>query len=113
MVALIIVTAGLGTAVRAAADLGTNYQVLEPEGPGGCKAVVREAATLFAGSGALYPVGISGIGWRASSWTADDGYRPIAAGSYELRWSQDGGSLMVHGRATDPVWPALHVVRCR
>lgn len=110
--ALLVLAAVLGSVGRAASDLGANYHVLEPRGPGGCTAVVRETSFLFAGSGEVYAVGASGIAWTRSSWTADDGYEPVAAGSYELHWSSDSGTLTVNGTTTDPVWPSLHELRC-
>lgn len=57
-------------------------------------------------------MGQSGIGRRESSWSTDDGYRPIAAGSYDLHWGDAGGVLTVHGDI-DPVWPEVHEVHCR
>ncbi|MFF2412571.1 hypothetical protein [Streptomyces sp. NPDC058092] len=70
---------------------------------------------MFAGSGEVYAVGPTGIAWRPSgSWQADDGYRPIAAGTYELRWSRDGGgTLLVRGTEGNPVMNnGLHSVDC-
>jgi len=105
--------AGLGVAWGAVGDLSAEYHVLEPTGPGGCRAVVREASFLLAGSGEVYAVGPSGVGWRpGGSWRADDGIRPIADGSYELKWGLKEGTLLVHGSNTNPVWPALHGVSC-
>lgn len=46
------------------------------------------------------------------SWTADDGIRPIADGSYELKWGLTEGTLLVRGSNGNPVWPALHGVSC-
>lgn len=74
--------------------------------------MVRETSFLFAGSGEVYAVGASGIGWTRSSWTADDGYEPVASGTYELHWSADGGTLTVNGTTTNPVWPSLHELDC-
>lgn len=105
--------AGLGVAWGAVGDLGAEYHVLQPTGPGGCRAVVRESSFLLAGSGEVYAVGPSGVGWRpAGSWRADDGIRPVADGSYELKWGLKEGTLLVHGSNTNPVWPALHGVSC-
>ncbi|MGW4498490.1 hypothetical protein ACWENR_07720 [Micromonospora sp. NPDC004336] len=109
---LLTVLTALGSALGGLNDLSTTYHVLTPDGPGGCRAVARETAFLFAGSGAVYEVGRVGIGRRVGSWTADDGYRPIAEGTYELTWGADGGMLTVSGRSSDPVWPALHEVGC-
>lgn len=112
--ALTLLTVGtaLAGALGALNDLSATYHVLTPDGPGGCRAVARETSFLFAGSGAVYEVGPVGIGRRVGSWTADDGYRPIASGTYELTWGTDGGVLNVSGRGGDPVWPALHEVDC-
>lgn len=106
-------TAVLGVAWGVVGDLGVEYHVLEPTGPGGCRAVVREASFLLAGRGEVYAVGPSGVGWKPTgSWTADDGIRPVADGSYELNWGLKEGVLLVHGSNGDPVWPALHRVSC-
>jgi hypothetical protein len=109
---LLTVVTALGSALGALNDLSATYHVLTPDGPGGCRAVARETSFLFAGSGEVYEVGPVGIGRRVGSWTADDGYRPIASGTYELTWGTDGGVLNVSGRGGDPVWPALHEVGC-
>lgn len=103
---LLIVTAVLGTAWGAADDLISNvdYRVLRPAGPGGCTAVVRETSFLVTGNGEVYAVGRTGLALGESgSWTADDGYRPIDAGTYELSWARDGGHLRISGTSTDPV----------
>lgn len=105
--------AGLGVVWGAVGDLGAEYHVLEPTGPGGCRAVVREASFLLAGSGEVFAVGAGGVGWKPmGSWTADDGIRPIADGSYELKWGPKEGTLLIHGSNANPVWPALHGVSC-
>ena len=39
----------------------------------------------------------------AGSWTVDDGYRPVGAGTYELDWGRDRGLLRISGTSTDPV----------
>lgn len=102
-----------GTALGAFLDLPATYHVLDPRGPDGCKAVVREASFLLGGNGDVYAVGRTGIAlWPSGSWMADDGYQPIASGTYELTWGVGGGVLMVHGRQGDPVMPALHDVDC-
>ncbi|WP_148710282.1 hypothetical protein [Streptomyces sp. 3211.6] len=95
----------LSCAAGALDELGAEYYVLHPTGPDGCTAVVRETSFLVLGSGDVYAIGASHIGWRPSgSWIADDGHRPIAAGTYELGWHEDGGgSLTVHGTPGDPI----------
>lgn len=110
---LAVVVAVLGSAFGALGDLGAEYHVLHPTGPHGCRAVVRETSFLLAGSGDVYAVGRTGIAWRpVGSWWADDGYRPIAEGTYELRWGPESGSLTLSGRTTDPVMNAVHGVDC-
>ncbi|MBQ0848125.1 hypothetical protein J8N05_07855 [Streptomyces sp. BH-SS-21] len=103
---LLIVTAVLGTAGGAVNDqvLGAEYHVLRPSGPGGCTAVVREASFLMSGGGEAYAVGRTGLALgTAGSWTVDDGYRPVASGTYTLVWGRDGGLLRISGTSTDPV----------
>jgi hypothetical protein len=108
---LVVFGVGLSSLTGALGDLSATYHVLEPAGPNGCRAVVREYSFLFAGSGAVYAVGPSGIGTRTSTWTTDDGYEPVADGSYQLRWEAGSGTLRLMG-GIDPVWPALHEVTC-
>lgn len=92
-------------------DLGASYRVLNPPAANGCRAVVREFSFLFAGSGDVYTVKFGGIGLRASSWTTDDGYEPVARGSYTLDWDENTGVLNLLG-GIDPVWPGIHVIPC-
>lgn len=101
-----LVAAVLSCAAGALDELGAEYYVLHPTGPGGCTAVVRETSFLVIGSGDVYAIGPSHIGWGPSgSWIADDGYRPVARGAYELRWNGRGGrgTIQVHGTETDPI----------
>ncbi len=78
--------------------------MLRPTGPGGCTAVVRETSFLVIGDGEAYAVGRTGLALgEAGSWVVDDGYRPVAAGTYKLEWERDGGLLVVSGSGTDPV----------
>ncbi|MDH2410700.1 hypothetical protein [Streptomyces chitinivorans] len=103
---LLIVTAALSTTWGAVDDLILNveYRVLRPAGPEGCTAVVRETSFLVIGNGEVYAVGRIGLALGESgSWTVDDGYRPIDAGTYELFWGQEGGHLRISGTSTDPV----------
>ncbi|MGX1369748.1 hypothetical protein RKD19_005107 [Streptomyces canus] len=113
---LLTVLAVASVGFGALGDLGAQYFVLRPRGPGGCTAVVRETAFLMAGRGEVYGVGgwgSTGVAWGSSgSWFADDGYRPVAEGSYELTWGRGGGVLVVQGRSGDPVYPAIHSVGC-
>ena len=112
---LMVLVAGTGGLLGALGDIGfdATYQVLEPQGPAGCRAVVRETSFLMSGGGEVFAVSAVGIGWRMSDWTADDGYRPIAAGSYTVQWGTDSGILDIGGSATDPVWPGIHEVSCQ
>ncbi|MET9505512.1 hypothetical protein ABZY42_27965 [Streptomyces sp. NPDC006622] len=103
---LLIVAALLGTVWGAVGDLvsGAAYHVLRPSGPGGCTVVVRETSFLVIGNGEAYAVGRTGLALAESgSWTVDDGYRPVEAGTYELDWTRDGGLLRISGTSTDPV----------
>ncbi|MFJ3418563.1 MULTISPECIES: hypothetical protein [unclassified Streptomyces] len=103
---LLIVAAVSGIAWGALDDLisDARYYVLRPTGPGGCTAVVRETSFLVIGDGEAYAVGRTGLALgEAGSWVVDDGYRPVAAGTYELDWEQDGGLLVISGSGTDPV----------
>ncbi|WP_446042181.1 hypothetical protein [Streptomyces sp. SID1121] len=103
---LLIVMAVLGTVWGAADDLISNaeYHVLRPAGLEGCTAVVRETSFLSIGKGKAYAVGRTGLALgKSGSWTVDDGYRPVEAGTYELNWGRDGGLLRISGTSTDPV----------
>lgn len=103
---LLIGAAVLGIVGGALSDLlwSARYQVLNPAGPGGCTAVVRETSFLMAGAGEAYAVGRTGLALgSAGSWTTDDGHRPVAAGDYELIWDRTVGVLRVDGTATDPI----------
>lgn len=111
--ALPALAAVAGTALGGAGDLGSEYRVLDPAGPDGCRAVVRENAFLVIGDGTVYAVNGVGFAFPGSTWIADDGTRPIAAGQYELHWGERAGVLEVHGREGDPVMPSLHGVDCR
>lgn len=49
-------------------------------------------------------MGRTGLAWgEAGSWVVDDGYRPVAGGTYKLDWERDGGLLLISGTSTDPV----------
>ncbi|MCQ1987092.1 hypothetical protein [Arthrobacter sp. zg-Y844] len=92
--------AGVGIAVGSLLDAGTESFILDPQGPEGCRAAVRESAFLMSGSGKVYAVGSHGIGRLAGEWNSDDGYRPIEAGNYTLEWTASGGLLTVGGAST-------------
>ena len=110
-----LITLGIAGSVLAflgdAVD-GATYTLLRPAGPDGCQAVAREVSFLMAGKGQIYAVHPWGVGWRAGSWTADDGRRPIEEGTYTLSWGVGGGALLVRGDSGNPVWPGLHEVSC-
>lgn len=110
---LLVAAAGLGSAFGVLGDFSSEYHILRPTSPDRCTAVVREASVLFGGWGEVYAVGPTGIAWRPSGdWVADDGYRPIAEGTYQLHWSPDGGTLAVSGNGHDPVMDGLQSVDC-
>ncbi|MGW0836702.1 hypothetical protein [Streptomyces prunicolor] len=103
---VLIVVAAFGVVGGAVADLAleARYYVLRPTGPGGCTAVVRETSFLMIGNGQAYAVGRTGLAWgEAGSWVVDDGYRPVAGGTYEVKWERDGGLLFINGTQTEPV----------
>ncbi|MEV0095340.1 hypothetical protein [Streptomyces sp. NPDC050738] len=103
---LLAAAAALGVAFGGASDLlgDANYLVLQPAGPGGCTAVVRETSFLVIGDGEVYAVGRTGIAWgKSGSWRVDDGYRPVAAGTYTLHWHGSDGTFRPGGTSTDPV----------
>lgn len=110
--ALPAAVAAAGAGLGGAGDLGADYRVLDPAGPDGCRAVVRENSFLVIGDGTVYAVNGAGFAFPGSTWIADDGTRPIAAGQYDLSWGERSGVLKLHGREGDPVMPALHGVDC-
>ncbi|WP_329249989.1 hypothetical protein OG223_19395 [Streptomyces sp. NBC_01478] len=104
--AVLIAVAASGSAWGALDDLVSDarYYVLSPTGPGGCRAVVRETSFLVIGNGEAYAVGRTGLALgEADSWVVDDGYRPVAAGTYELKWDRSGGLLLINGTNVNPV----------
>lgn len=113
---LLVAAAAIGSALGAAGDVSAEYHVLQPEGPNGCLAIVRESSFLSAGRGEVYTVSTAGpvgiVGWPSGSWTADDGYRPIAQGTYELRWGRSDGALTVSGSEVNPVMDGVHSLKC-
>lgn len=97
VLALLLAAAGAGSAVDVAANMvmDTEYFVLNPYGPDGCRVVARESSFLMGGSGEAYAVNAFGIGRRVGQWSVDNGGRPIEAGSYTMKWASDGGILLV------------------
>ncbi|MET7285582.1 hypothetical protein [Streptomyces sp. NPDC005573] len=110
--AVLILLIGLGVLIEALDDLGADYYVQGPYGPDGCRVVVRETSFLMSGRGDVYAAGFTGFGAHVGDWTADDGYRPWASGTYDLHWGPDGGSLLIEGDATDPVWSHVDTITC-
>ncbi len=102
----------LGSALGLAADQPATYTVLASSGPGTCQVAVRESSFLFAGAGDAYAVGPGGLGRPVGSWTADDGYQPIASGTYDLEWDDGSAVLSLHSDVGNPVWPASHFFDC-
>ena len=113
---LVVAAAGLGCVVGALDDVAStaDYRVLQPAGPHGCTAVVRETSFLKIGNGEVYAVGPTGVAMgRSGTWVVDDGYRPVAEGTYDLHWGRDGGTLAVRGTEADPViGGGLHDIDC-
>ncbi|UIK87917.1 hypothetical protein [Arthrobacter polaris] len=94
---LVVAVIGAGSAMGAFADMWTHNFILDPRGPDGCQVVVRESAFFMGGGAEVYTVGAVGIGQKVGEWSTDDGYRPIEAGSYSLKWDDNGGELTVNG----------------
>ena len=93
-------------------DVSARYSVLDPSSDEGCRAVVREDSFLLGGNGNVYvarPFGF--IATQAGSWRTDDGYRPVAAGAYAVKWKGNSGLLLLR-YGGDPVWPSLHTIDC-
>jgi hypothetical protein len=103
---------GLGLAAAGDLFFGAQYQVLASGNADGCRVVTREASFLMAGSGDIYVVRNLGVGRRTGTWVADEGYRPIREGSYDLALAPDGGTLTVRGTTNDPVMPSTHPIDC-
>lgn len=114
IVLAVLVVTGSALTVGAATMSGADNRVLEPPGPDGCRAVVRETSYFMSGGGDVYSVTPFGVGWRTGSWRSDDGYRPIAAGTYQLSWGTDGNGLLVlQGGQGDPIiGESMFEVRC-
>lgn len=86
---------GAGSAMVAFFDLGTSNFILDPHGPEGCRAVVRQTDMWGGSQGEAYAVGIIGVGRSAGKWHTYDVYRPISAGEYTLGWTASGGELTI------------------
>ncbi|MGM1030663.1 MAG: hypothetical protein ACQEWM_12465 [Actinomycetota bacterium] len=102
----------LGSGVGFVADLPATYTVLGAPAPGSCQVAVRESSFLFAGAGDVYAAGAGGVAMAVGSWTADDGYQPIASGTYDLEWEDGSAVLSLSSSAGNPVWPASHTFAC-
>jgi hypothetical protein len=92
---MLVAVVGAGSAMVAFFDLGTSNFILDPHGPDGCRAVVRETAMFGGSQGEAYAVGIIGVGRSAGKWHTYDVYRPINAGDYTLVWTASGGELTI------------------
>lgn len=112
LVGIILGFVGAILALLGDAAYGATYTLLNPTGPGGCQVVARETSFWMSGEGQVYAVHPFGVGWRAGSWTADDGVRPIENGRYRLSWGIGGGALLLQADSFNPVWPGLHEVSC-
>ncbi|MFE7506219.1 hypothetical protein [Promicromonospora sp. NPDC057488] len=108
--ALAVISVGLAAGADALYE--AKYQVLSPGASDGCRVVVRETSALKLGTGDAYVVRGLGLGQRTATWVADDGYRPVRAGTYDLALGPDGGTLTVRGTASDPVMPGTHPIDC-
>lgn len=92
---MLVSVVGAGSAMVAFFDWGTSNYILDPHGPDGCRAVVRERAMLGGSQGEAYAVGIIGVGRSAGKWHTNDLHRPISAGDYTLVWTASGGELTI------------------
>jgi hypothetical protein len=91
---------------------GTDYVVLAPVAPDGCRIVARETSFMSAADGSLYLVnGRWGIGHRMLSYAVDDGGHPFQHGFYRLTWSGPTGNLVLstdHGARAKPNLAWVH-----
>lgn len=113
VVATGVTVVSVGLAIAGDLTFGADYRVLPAEASADCRVVTRERSFLMAGGGDVYTVRGFGVGRRTGSWTADDGYRPVGAGTYDLALGLGGGTLTVRGTPSDPVVPADHTIDCR
>lgn len=102
LVALLVSTVALLVIGLAAAV--TSYHVLQPAGPQGCRIVVAEDTFLLLGSGRVFvlPAG-SHRPRQVTTFSTDDGYRPISLNTYRLSWDGPTASLSLWGSASAPV----------
>jgi len=82
----------------------TSYHVLQPAGPQGCRIVVAEDTFLLLGSGRVFvlPAG-SHRPRQVTTFSTDDGYRPISLNTYRLTWDGPTASLALWGSGFAPV----------
>lgn len=101
---LAVLGSATGFAVVSLSDAVTTFHVLEPASDTGCRVVVAENSLLLMGSGAVYvlPSGTHRPHLKAS-YVADDGYRPISAGTYRLRWDASTAHLTLWGTQDQPI----------
>ncbi|MGP9503912.1 hypothetical protein ACT3TS_17070 [Specibacter sp. AOP5-B1-6] len=62
---MLVGVVGAGNAMVAFFDLGTSNFILDPHGPDGCRAVVRQTDMWGGSQGEAYAVGIIGVGRSA------------------------------------------------
>ncbi len=92
---------------------GAEYRSLMPAGPTGCRVLVQETSFLVAGSGEVYVLRRgTGLARHLSSYTTDDGGKPVSAGGYTLTWDGGHGTLEVFDNPGNPVTPSTHTVGC-
>ena len=112
-IAMLVVTAGVVAGLGWLFSHDTDAMVLEPPSAGGCRVVVQEHSLLMSGSGTVFVLPAHDlVARRVSRYSTDDGYRPVASGSYSLTWTGEQGLLEVSGSGSDPVWPGLHEIDC-
>ena len=80
-------------------DASTDYEVLSPSSPGGCRIVVGQNPHMFSGSGTVFVLAEGQRRPRETDrYTTDPGSsHPINAGTYELTWRGEVASLRVWG----------------
>ncbi|MBC3763586.1 hypothetical protein ACUN7V_16305 [Quadrisphaera oryzae] len=101
---LAVLASATGLAVVSLSDAVTTFHVLAPASDSGCRVVVAENSSLLLGSGRVYMLPSGAHRPRLlASYGADDGYRPISAGTYSLRWDAGTAHLALWGTHDQPV----------
>lgn len=107
--------AGVGRATLV--DASSQYFVLDPPSPTGCRVVVEERFVFMAVDGSVHvlPPGESATR-RIGDYHGVDPYRPVELGTYQLAWSGETGRLQlmtspsdIHANGVDP---STFSVRC-